>query len=134
MGFSNNMIKTIMKCVSIVSYSILINGSLTNYFIPSRGIRQGDFISSYLFILCVEVLFEQLTKSQEKWSIYGLAIARKAPTITHLLFVDDNLVFCMENELEVEEPYKIFRDYKRASGQLINYQKSTMIFNGKVKE
>lgn len=134
MGFSNNMIKTIMKCVSIVSYSILINGSLTNYFRPSRGIRQGDHISSYLFILCVEVLFEKLIKSQEKWFIYGLSIARKAPTITHLFFVDESLVFCMENELEVEEPYKIFRDYKRASGQLINYQKSTMIFNGKVKE
>lgn len=52
MQFQHTWIHLIMMCVSIVSYSILINGDPQSCFKPSRGIRQGDLISPYLFILC----------------------------------------------------------------------------------
>lgn len=56
MGFADQWCKWIMKCVSSVSYSVLVNGSAYGNIIPTRSIRQGDPLSSYLFLLCAEVL------------------------------------------------------------------------------
>ena len=64
MGFPSNLVSTIMKCVTTVSFSILINGQPTEPFFPQRGLRQGDPLSPYLFILCSEVLSGLLTKGQ----------------------------------------------------------------------
>lgn len=67
--------------------TIINSGNPTKAFIPIRGIRQGDQISPYLFILYVEVLSGMLKKIQERGIIRGMSIARKTQAITHLLFV-----------------------------------------------
>lgn len=62
----------IMQCVSTVSYSILINGEPTSFFKSSAGLRQGDPLSSYLFILCMETLSTKLTAAQNSKDIHGI--------------------------------------------------------------
>ncbi|MCH83857.1 hypothetical protein A2U01_0004683 [Trifolium medium] len=75
MGFPHKLVKTIMLCVSTVSFSILVNGQPSNTLHPTRGIRQGDPLSPYLFILCADVLSILITKKQEEGLIQGIAIA-----------------------------------------------------------
>ena len=60
--FPTHLISLIMSCVSTSSVSLLVNGGALDSFLPSRGIRQGDPLSPYLFILCMEVLGALITE------------------------------------------------------------------------
>jgi hypothetical protein len=56
MGFTSQWIKLIIICVTTVQYVVVVNGNLCGHITPTRGLRQGDPISSHLFLICVEVL------------------------------------------------------------------------------
>ena len=71
-GFHSKVTNWIMQCVSSVTYSFLINGSPRGRVRPSRGIRQGDPLSPYLFILCSEVLSGLCNRAQEDGSLKGI--------------------------------------------------------------
>ena len=65
MGFVVKWIRLIMLCVTSISYSILVNGEPKRMIIPSRGIRQGDPLSPFLFLLCTEGLHGLISKAPE---------------------------------------------------------------------
>ena len=93
MGFHEKWISLIMMCVTIMSYSVLINGEPKGKIIPKRGLRQGDPISPYLFLLCAEGLSAMFKREERVGHIKGVAVSRGAPRISHLLFVEDKLFF-----------------------------------------
>lgn len=53
-----------MECDSSVQYTLFVNGNPTQPFCPSRGLRQGDLISPYLFLFCANILSTALTKEE----------------------------------------------------------------------
>lgn len=88
-GFCEQFCQLIMSCVTSVSYSVLLNGDPLKNFTLDRGLRQRDPLSPYLFILCSEVL----SKEEDRGFLHGIKVARQAPTISHLMFVDDTMLF-----------------------------------------
>ena len=80
MGFHEKWIALMMMCVRMVSYSVLINGEPKGMIVPSRGLRQRDPISPYLFLLCTEGLSAMLKKEENEGYIKGVAVSRGAPS------------------------------------------------------
>lgn len=90
MGFNSKWIACVMICLQSVSYSVLVNGTPIHRFFPSRWFRQGDPLSSYLFIICVEVLSYSLLRAEQQGSITGVPIGKWGFSINHLFFADDS--------------------------------------------
>ncbi|KAK4407846.1 putative mitochondrial protein [Sesamum angolense] len=111
LGFHYEVVSLIMRCVSSVSYTFLLNGSQFGFLSRGRGIRQGDPLSPYLFILCVEGLSCMLYDRESRGEITGVAMARNATRVSHLLFADDTLIFCKATETELRMIRRILETY-----------------------
>ena len=129
MGFHSRWVAIIMECISTVSYSILVNGEPHGFITPSRGLRQGDPLSPYLFLLCAEGFHSLLQKGKMAGDLKGVSISRGGPKITHLFFADDSLLFCKATTANVDRIQGILSQYERTSGQQINKQKTTIFFS-----
>lgn len=86
MGFYDEWVSRIIQCITSVSFSFKINGSVFGSLIPTRGLRQGDPISPYLFLLCADAFSLLLTKAANDRFIHGAKVCRGAPGISHLFF------------------------------------------------
>ncbi|XP_030948949.1 uncharacterized protein LOC115972854 [Quercus lobata] len=129
MGFDIRWIALIMECITTVSYSILVNGDPSESFLPSRGLRQGDPLSPYLFLICSERLHGLLNKEAEEGHIRGVSICKKGPRLTHLFFADDSLVFCKASIAECQNIQSVLNVYEKASGQKLNRNKTGLFFS-----
>lgn len=124
----------VMQCVSTVTYSFLINDSVLGNVQPQRGIRQGDPLSPYLFILCAEVLSGLCTAAQNSGNLSGIKVARQCPRINHLLFADDTMFFVRADLRSCYTLNAILRNYELASGQQINTTKSSVSFSARTPQ
>ncbi|OMO64624.1 reverse transcriptase [Corchorus capsularis] len=129
MEFPDNWVARIMMCVRSVSYSISINGELSEKIIPTRGIRQGDPLSPYLFLFCMEGLSALLQDAARNGDIEGVAVNRFAPKVTHLFFADDCLLFLKASLEESDVVGELLSRFALASGQQINIDKSAILFS-----
>ncbi|KAL5569458.1 hypothetical protein UlMin_026033 [Ulmus minor] len=116
LGFAESWVKLIMRCVRSVSYSFLINRQVTGSVIPNRGLRQGDPLSPYLFVICAHGLSEMLASFEERKCFIGIKIASGCPSISHLFFADDSLIFCKAKLSELTHLKSCLTSYAKASG------------------
>ena len=129
MGFHEKWVDLLMMCITSVSYSLLINGEPSEKIVPTRGIKQGDPISLYLFLLCSEGLHALIEKAANAGLIRGISLCKNGPRLTHLFFADDSLLFCKALIQECNHIQAILADYEVASGQKLDRDKTTLFFS-----
>ena len=128
-GFNSTFVGWIMECVSTVSFSILVNGAKTKHFNPTRGIRQGDPLSPYLFILCQDVLSRLIERKFSNGALCGVKMNVNGPAFTHVMYADDIMLFAKANCREISQLDWCLEKYCLWFGQLINREKSGIIFS-----
>ncbi|KAL8116353.1 hypothetical protein AgCh_022742 [Apium graveolens] len=133
LGFHDWWVKLILQCVTSVSYSVTHGNSEMGPIIPSRGLRQGDPLSPYLFILCAEGLSALINRRESQGLIHGIKICRQAPSISHLLFADDSYLFCTASDNEAMGMADLLQTYEEASSQRVNVSKSSVFFSTNVR-
>ena len=129
MGFHSKWVDLMMECITTISYSILINGEPSHTIHPSRGLRQRDPLSPYIFLLCTEGLHGLLTRAAASGDIRGISICRNEPRLTHLLFADNSLLFCRASIQECMHIQALLSTYEEASRQKLNRDKTTLFFS-----
>jgi hypothetical protein len=92
LNFTERWIGLMVACVSLVRYQVRFNSEETEIFTPTRGLRQGDPLSPYLFLLSVVGLSSLLLYDEEVGGIDRVRVCRNAPSISHLLFANDSLI------------------------------------------
>ena len=129
LGFSSRWVNLVMKCITSVSYSVIINGVACGNIVPTRGLRQGDPLSPTLFLICTEGLSALINEATRNQRLTGISICRGSPSVTHLLFADDSILFCKASAGECRELKVLLQKYEDASGQKINIDKSSIFFS-----
>ncbi|RVX08236.1 putative mitochondrial protein [Vitis vinifera] len=122
-------------CISTAKFSILINGVPAGFFSNSKGLRQGDPLSPYLFVLGMEVLSTMIRRAGEGGFISGCRMRGRGGdelTVSHLLFADDTLIFCKARREQLTNLSWILAWFEAASGLRINLAKSVLIPVGEV--
>ncbi|GAA0187167.1 hypothetical protein LIER_34455 [Lithospermum erythrorhizon] len=109
-----------------VSYSFMINGAPRGFIRLTRGIRQGDPLSSYLCLLCAEGLTCMIREAESRRSFSGIKISRYSPSISHILFGDDTIIFCKATSSEWAKIMRILQEYEEASGQKVGRTKKEL--------
>ena len=110
-------------------HSLLVNGDKSDQFKPSRGLRHGDPLSPYLFIIGQEVLSRLIEKEFELKNINGVKASVCAPPITHVMYADDILLFSKATRSNATAIISCIRKYCLWSGQSLNNMKSGVFFS-----
>ena len=132
MGFDNLWIKWMSMCVESVDYSVLVNNEVAGPIIPGRGLKQGDPLSPYLFIICAKGLSSLIRDAEERGVITSTSIWRAAPPIFHLLFVDDCFLFFKAEAAQPQIMKNILVTYGAASGQTISLPNTEIFYSRNV--
>jgi hypothetical protein len=127
LGFCEKWICWIMTCVKTVRFSVRFNGKLLKSFKPSRGLRQGDPLSPYLFLLVGEGLSTLIQNQVNTGDLEELKICRRCPGITHLLFADDSLLFFKGTAEQAGKINDILRAYEKSTGQQLSPAKCCLM-------
>ena len=113
--------------IEAASVTLLWNGEHLQDFKPACGIRQGDPLSPYLFILCMERLAQkiQAAVSEKKWK--PVKVGRNGLDLSHLVFADDMLLFTEASVDQLTVVLDVLEGFCHESGQRFNSSKSSLV-------
>jgi len=122
-----------MHCVTSSTFSVLWNGNKLPPFKPTHGLRQGDPLSPYIFILCMEKLSLAINNAvlQGEWE--PIRMSASSPPLSHLLFADDVLLFTKAKNSQLRFIKDLFDHFSQASGLKINISKSRAFYSPGVR-
>ncbi|CAM8953600.1 unnamed protein product [Rhodiola kirilowii] len=127
LGFGDKWILWMHECYSSASLSILVNGSPSKVLPMERGLRQGDPLSPFLFLLVAEGLSRLLNNAVRAGMIKGVGWGKNGEALTHLQLADDTVLFCRPVLEEVQNLKHILRTFAVSSGLEINFHKSRCV-------
>ena len=122
-----------MSCVTSVSSSLLFNGGRLEAFTPSRGIRQGDPLSPYLFILCMEYLGHLIEGKCTTKDWNPVKASRSGPPFSHLFFADDLVLFATADVDNCSTINSVLQEFCSKSGLKVSVNKSRVFFSPNVE-
>lgn len=125
--FSSKWVNLILIYVSTVNHFVLINGNPSDSFSPRCGLRQGDPLSPYLFILCMKVLSSLINMEVEDGSWIPFKI--KNLIFSHLLFADNVLLFSRTDKSSIEALNRCLNQFLSSLSLIVNYDKSSLWFS-----
>lgn len=125
-------INWILQCVKCPKMNVLWNGEKTADFKPLRGLRQGDPLSPYIFVLCLERLCHQIELSvgAKEWKAISLSMG--GPKLSHICFADDLILFVEASVAQIKVIRKVLETFCIASGQKVSLEKSKIFFSTNV--
>ena len=130
MGFGEKWGRWMKMCISIARFSVLVNGSPAGFFGNSRGLCQGDPLSPLLFLLVMEVLSRLLKMTEDGGFLRGFQASHNTSGglhISHLLFVDDTILFCDASEEQLLHIRMILIFFEAITGLKVNVGKSEIV-------
>ena len=131
-GFPEVWIQWVLQCITTPTFSILINGAPYRFFKSKRGLRQGDPLSPFLFVLAGEVLSRMIGRASLNDRIKGVKLSRDSEPITHLQFANDQFLFARARETDADGIMECINLFSTWSGQKINLSKSVIMFSKNV--
>ncbi|XP_018460019.2 uncharacterized protein LOC108830945 [Raphanus sativus] len=122
-------INWIKVCISTPHFSVAINGELAGFFPGEKGLRQGDPISSSLFVMAMDILSREIDKAalEDKFGSHPSCID---PLVSHLSFADDLLIFFDGKTSSLRGILQVLRDFQRCSGLALNLRKTCVFIDG----
>jgi hypothetical protein len=126
-GFGLRWRNWIKGCLSSVNFYVIINGRPRGKFGATRGLRQGDSLSPFLFIMVVDVLSRLLERAKECSLIEGLSVGRENVEITHLQFADDTIFFLKDDDQNWAKLNSILESFCFISGLKLNKAKCSLV-------
>lgn len=123
------MINTIITCITIETFQLIRNRDMTSTLKPTCGLRQGDPISSYIFVLYLECLTHLIQLEVESGDRRPIKASRSGPKLFHLFFADDLPFFAEASTDQVEVMKSCLTKFSNASGWKINFANTLMFFS-----
>lgn len=128
-GIPDKLCDITIACITSVQTNVMWIGNQSDFFHPRRGLRQGDLLSPYIFVLCMDKLSHLISHTVSVGSWKPIWAGTRGPWVSHLMFADDRLLFGQANANQMQCMLDILKDFGDMFGQQVSIDKTSMIFS-----